>query len=35
VTEDVFPESLIELLVAAPKGVAGTVIVDLGLIEVD
>jgi hypothetical protein len=35
VTEDVFPESQIDLLVAAPKGVTGTVIVDLGLIEVD
>jgi hypothetical protein len=35
VTEDVFPESLLEVLVAAPKGVAGTVVVDLGLVEVD
>jgi len=35
VTEDVFPESKIELLVAAPRGVSGTLILDLGLIEVD
>jgi hypothetical protein len=35
VTEDVFPESVLELLVAAPKGVAGTVVIDLGLLEVD
>lgn len=35
VTEDVFPESKIELFVSAPKGVTGSVIVDLGLIEVD
>jgi hypothetical protein len=35
VTEDVFPESKIELLISAPKGIAGTVIIDLGLIEVD
>lgn len=35
VTEDVFPESRIEILVSAPKGVSGTVIVDLGLVEVD
>jgi hypothetical protein len=35
VTEDVVPESKIELMVSAPKGVSGTVIVDLGLIEVD
>jgi hypothetical protein len=35
VTEDVFPESKLELVVSAPKGVCGTVIVDLGLVEVD
>jgi hypothetical protein len=35
VTEDVFPESLLEVVVSAPKGVSGTVILDLGLLEVD
>jgi len=35
VTEDVFPDSQIELLVSAPKGAFGTVVIDLGLIEVD
>jgi hypothetical protein len=35
VTEDVFPESQLEILVAAPKGVAGTVVIDMGLVEVD
>lgn len=33
-TEDVFPESQLELLVAAPKGVAGVVVVDVGLFEI-
>jgi hypothetical protein len=33
-TEDVFPESQLELMVAAPKGVAGVVVVDLGLFEI-
>jgi hypothetical protein len=35
VTEDVFPESQLELTLAAPKGKAGMVVVDLGLLEVD
>jgi len=35
ITEDVFPESQIELLVSAPRGVVGTVVIDLGLVEVD
>jgi hypothetical protein len=35
VVEDVFPESKLALLVAAPKGVAGLVVVDVGIIEVD
>jgi len=35
VTEDVFPESHLEVLVGAPKGLAGTAVVDLGLLEVD
>ena len=35
VVEDIFPDSLLEILVAAPKGVAGTVIIDFGLYELD
>ncbi len=35
VTEDVFPESQLEITLAAPKGTAGVVVVDLGLLEVD
>ena len=35
VNEDVFPESLLEITVTAPKGVGGVVVVDLGLLEVD
>jgi hypothetical protein len=33
-TEDVFPESQLDLVIAAPKGVAGLVVVDLGLFEI-
>jgi hypothetical protein len=35
VLEDIFPESTLELLVAAPVGNSGTAIVDFGLIELD
>ncbi len=35
VVEDIFPESRLELLVAAPEGVSGSVVVDMGLLEVD
>jgi hypothetical protein len=35
VVEDVFPESKLEILVAAPEGVQGTVVVDFGLLESD
>ena len=35
VTEDVFPESQLEITLAAPKGSAGVVVIDLGLLEVD
>ena len=35
VVEDLFPESKLEVLVAAPEGVSGTVIVDFGLLESD
>jgi hypothetical protein len=33
-TEDVFPESELSLVVGAPKGVVGAVVVDLGLFEI-
>ena len=35
VVEDIFPESVLEALVAAPEGVTGTLIVDIGMLEVD
>jgi hypothetical protein len=35
VNEDVFPESQLEITIAAPKGTVGIVVVDLGLLEVD
>jgi hypothetical protein len=35
VNEDVFPESQLELTLAAPKGSTGIVVLDLGLFEVD
>jgi hypothetical protein len=35
VVEDIFPESKIEVLVAAPEGVSGTVVVDFGFLEAD
>jgi hypothetical protein len=35
VVEDIFPESKLEVLVAAPEGVSGTVVVDFGLLESD
>jgi hypothetical protein len=35
VTEDVVPESQLDVALAAPKGAAGVVVLDLGLLEVD
>jgi hypothetical protein len=35
VVEDLFPESKLDVFVAAPKGAAGAVVIDFGLIEVD
>jgi hypothetical protein len=35
VIEDIFPESKIDVLVGAPKGTAGSIVLDIGLIEVD
>jgi hypothetical protein len=34
-TEDIFPESQIELSVAAPKGVTGVLVVDVGVFEIE
>jgi hypothetical protein len=33
-TEDIFPETKLRLKIAAPEGTTGTVVVDMGLIEV-
>ncbi len=35
VVEDIFPESKLAVLLAAPKGVSGTLVLDIGLLEVD
>jgi hypothetical protein len=35
VVEDIFPESKLEVLVAAPEGAQGTVVIDFGLLESD
>jgi hypothetical protein len=35
VVEDLFPESKLEVLLAAPDGVRGTVILDFGILESD
>jgi hypothetical protein len=35
VTEDLFPESELELLVAAPEDLEGSLVVDMGLMEID
>jgi hypothetical protein len=34
VVEDIFPDTVLELHLAAPQGVTGEVVVDLGLMEV-
>ncbi|TLU72000.1 molybdopterin oxidoreductase [Lichenicoccus roseus] len=34
VVEDLFPETTIEMRVAAPEGVSGTVVIDMGLMEI-
>jgi hypothetical protein len=34
VVEDIFPETVLELHIAAPPGVSGEVVVDIGLMEV-
>ena len=35
VVEDLFPEAKLEVFFAAPVGVAGVLVVDIGIIEVD
>jgi hypothetical protein len=35
VVEDIFPESKLGVLLGAPKGTAGTLVLDVGLLEVD
>ena len=35
VVEDIFPESKLEVQLAAPVGSSGTLVLDLGLLEVD
>jgi hypothetical protein len=35
VVEDIFPESKMAVSLAAPKGAAGTVVIDIGILEVD
>ena len=35
VLEDVFPESQLEIQIVAPKGAVGSVVLDLGMLEVD
>lgn len=35
VTEDMLPESELEILIAAPEDVQGNVVVDFGLVEID
>jgi hypothetical protein len=35
VVEDIFPESKLALLLGAPEGAAGTVVVDVGIFEAD
>jgi len=34
VVEDLFPETRLELRVAAPEGLSGTVVLDMGLVEI-
>ena len=34
VVEDLYPESKVEVFVAAPEGVSGQVVLDIGLIEI-
>jgi hypothetical protein len=35
VVEDIFPETKLEVFLAAPKGSVGTLVLDIGLLEID
>jgi hypothetical protein len=35
VVEDIFPESRLGVLIAAPRGTSGTVVIDFGILEAD
>jgi hypothetical protein len=35
VVEDIFPETKIEVLIGAPEGISGTVVIDFGILEAD
>lgn len=35
VVEDLEPDTVLDLLVAAPEGVGGSVLIDIGLVEID
>jgi hypothetical protein len=35
VTEDIFPETPLEILIGAPAGVGGIVVIDVGLLEIN
>jgi hypothetical protein len=34
VTEDIFPETKLDVLLAAPAGAAGSLVIDIGLLEI-
>jgi hypothetical protein len=34
VTEDIFPETPLEILIGAPAGLGGIVVIDVGLLEI-
>jgi hypothetical protein len=34
VTEDIFPETRLEVLLAAPAGVSGSLVIDIGFVEI-
>jgi hypothetical protein len=34
VTEDIFPETPLEILIGAPEGLRGSLVIDVGLLEI-
>jgi hypothetical protein len=34
VTEDIFPETPLEILIGAPEGLGGSLVIDIGLLEI-